>query len=155
MESKEEVYETETHILSLVGSGNIRFCDDYPHKVTIDGIDYPSVRHAVLSLKTENYQIRKQIASCTLPADLKNIERSIVRLAPRWNKDFIIKSLERFTFQRFKNDPDLKQSLVSTYPKKIENGLYKGLHRFDIDEVCDETNTYGIILMGIRANLMP
>lgn len=147
--SVQNKYITKTEILSFAGAGLFCLCDDYRCDIKVGPHMYPSVRHAVLSLKTKDVSIQAQIRETMLAADLKTLERRIEPM-PFWDTSFVIRALEDFTLVKFQQYPEYNAVLKATRPKVLINGLIDGQRRFDIDEVNNESNIYGTILMKIR-----
>lgn len=149
--STQNPYVSDTHIYSFAGAGLFCLCDDYRCDIQVGPHMYPSVRHAVLSLKTRDVTIQAQIRETLLPADLKALEQRIEPL-PFWDKSFVIEALESFSFQKFERYPEHRTVLIRTRPKELVHGLMieQNQKRFDIDEINDESNVYGQILMRIR-----
>lgn len=153
---KEEIanpYETRTHILSFAGSGNICFCDDYRCPIRLYNIVYPSVRHAVLSWKTDDLDIKKIISETTLPANLKDVETSIRTTSSVWKWGFIKEYFENYTFKKFNTHPEFAKKLLLTGTKKLLGGLMPGQANFMIDELQGTQNYEGLVLMKVREHL--
>lgn len=157
MEETINKYVTDTQILSFAGSGNIFLCDDYALKLQViihdERIVIPSIRHGVLWWKTEDKLLKEKILRTLLPADLKDLEQQI-SAAYYWDKEFVIDAITKFTYVKFLVYPDLRNKFTATYPKKLKNGLMEGQRRLDIDEINDEENTYGNILMEVREKFL-
>ncbi len=152
MDTEKGIYETDTQILSLAGSGNICLCDDYRYFIEINYIIYPSIRHAVLSWKTTDVELKNKISMTLLPADLKTLEQSIPVTYHLWSKNFILSLYNKYTFQKFNDSsaPLFAEVLLATNHKEIIAGLMKGQALFTIDEIADVHNYEGALLMTAR-----
>ncbi len=149
-------YETAERISNFLLSGHLYLYDN--HQLTIplivEGIAYPSVRHAVIGQKALSIGEKVRIATTALPADLKDYERA---LSPPqyWDEQYVLNCLYLFTMVKFRRHPDLRKSLVATYPKELFNGFWKGEGRYDIlHTIPVEQNYYGTILMEVRKQLL-
>lgn len=146
-------YVTETHILSFSGSGHHFLCDDYACQLQIGDVLFPSVRNAILSYKTKDVAIKKKVAVTTIPADLKDLERSMPTPS-YWTKHFILGMLRVYTYKKFKQNPELGKRLLATHPKKLVDALEDGLQRFQIDEIKEVyALEHGKIVMQIREKI--
>ena len=123
--------------------------DDYPHPISVGGITYPSVRHAVLSFKTMVVKIKKEIAQTTLPSDLKDYELEMP--APRWwKKEFILGLGKILTLRKFKENPHLAEKLQATGETYLNDLPYSGQGDYGIKELTEVYNYRGNILMDVR-----
>ncbi len=151
-----EKYCTETHILSLAGAFLFCLCDDYPCDIPVGTELYPSVRHAVLSYKTDDLQIKARIKNARTPADLRAIEQTIPP-GSRWNAFLAEKLLEHFSLIKFNRYPECAAVLKGTHPKKILNGTLEGVTIDNgIEELKDTArwSPHGKVLMDIRKMLL-
>ncbi len=121
----------------FVGENSICFYDDYPEPLMVQGIQYPSIRHAVLSLKTESPEIKRKIASTLFASDLKELSDTIPD-PPYWNVTFVMEWLELFTYRKFIENPDLEQRLLDTHDRTL------------LKVVLSEANNYLIYPPGLE-----
>lgn len=145
-----KIYETETEIISFVGSGRYCLCDDYKHNIRLYNIVYPSVRHAVLSWKTDDLSIRKSISEAYLPANLKEVENSITETSNMWKIGNIKSFFESYTFKKFNDVPEFAEILLSTGNKNLLGQIPEGLENFFINELQTEKQFEGLVLMKVR-----
>lgn len=149
------IYENEGQILSFLHTGNVCFYDSYSTKgfeIEIDGIKYPSVRHAVLSFKTRAKEVRRKIAEIQFPSDLKEYEMSIT--PPRWwHPRFVLEIMESITLRKFEENPEFAQKLEATGDKELLDNRDKSEGKYDIQEVAWMVNYLGVILMKVRNTL--
>jgi predicted NAD-dependent protein-ADP-ribosyltransferase YbiA (DUF1768 family) len=126
------------------------FCllDDYiGGKACISaGIEFRSVRHAVLSHKTFDRRIKQILSSTILPADLKDLE-SLIPKPEYWNKDYILKKMHLWTLYKFKANPDFGVLLKNTGKLELIDNLH---NNYGIAELKDLPNYRGKILMDVR-----
>ncbi|MCC7436321.1 hypothetical protein IT402_00375 [Candidatus Nomurabacteria bacterium] len=153
MDIKNSTYENVNEIYSFAGSGNLCFCDDYKYNKRLYNIVYPSVRHTVLSWKTDDLDIKKRISETLLPANLKELENSIRLTSSLWKWGFIKNFFEEYTLKKFSENPEFAKKLLATYPKKIIGGLLPGQANFMINELQDIPGYEGKVLMQVRDNL--
>ncbi len=130
------------------------FYDDYNNdfSITVEGISYPSVRNALLSLKTESEEIKKEISKIKLPSDLKDYE--LLMPTPKyWSKTYVLVLMEALTLRKFKERKDFRDKLEATGDVYLNDEPMPGQGRFDIEEVLDEPNYRGKMLMRVRDKL--
>ncbi|MEK7228076.1 MAG: hypothetical protein AAB681_01825 [Patescibacteria group bacterium] len=155
METENKIYEDINEISSFLNTGNICFYDSYitqGFSVEIDGIKYPSVRHAVLSYKTESVEERGRIAAMIFPSDLKEYEMLLP--APKyWKTDFVLKTFEEVTFRKFMENPVFAEKLDATGNKYLMDKRDKSVGEYDIAELIKIENYDGIVLMRTREKL--
>ncbi len=143
MKSSNEVLEDDT--LSLTEINMVCLNDNYIHPVIFEEITYPSLRHVLVSLKTEDPNLKLKISKTMFPADLKELEQSIPTPF-YWDKEYIINFLSKLTSKKFRESTKLRNILILTDPKILrpKNSPYQ------IEEIKDED--YGLILMEERKN---
>jgi predicted NAD-dependent protein-ADP-ribosyltransferase YbiA (DUF1768 family) len=126
--------------------------DDYPCPISVGEAIYPSVRHAVISWKTDDTEIKKQIEETGLSADLKDLENSIVDVSPNWNINNIMRKFEEYTLKKFTENPDLGDKLISTN-EILKDEPIPGVSSLLINELNSINNYRGIVLMLVRDRL--
>lgn len=133
-----------------------RFLSNFwPVVVNYDQAEYPSVEHAYVAGKTADLELRKEIASCETPGKAKMLGRTLeIRTDLHWDsyKFSHMSCLVSQKFDRTKN-PELREMLVSTYPKDLVEGNYHGDEYWGVNLKKDNRpgkNNLGKILMAIR-----
>jgi hypothetical protein len=122
--------------------------DDLGYKTL--GLCFPSVRHIVLSYKTKDPKIKKQISQTKLPADLKDFELSI-ETPDYWTPEYIYQKMYSWTLYKFEKNKVLGEKLKAINPKDLKENLEK---RYDIEELQKIVPDYRIaILTKVRERL--
>lgn len=140
-------------IISFANSGKICLCDDYPYPMRLYSTVYPSVRHAVLSWKTDDISTKILISRTLLPADLKDLENSIKKVGSIWKLGQIKSFFESYTFKKFNSVNEYAQKLLSTDPLYLFDGRMKDEADLRINELQKIDNFNGVTLMKIRESL--
>lgn len=83
----------------------------YPAVIEVDGISYPTVEHAFVAMKTQDKNIRKQIADLRTPAEAKKFGKTI-DLRTDWN-DVRVAVMRNLLIKKFSN-PNLRSRLKNT-----------------------------------------
>jgi ribA/ribD-fused uncharacterized protein len=121
-------------------------------KVTLDGVEYPSVEHAYSAAKSLDPLVRKEILSCQTPGKAKQYwKKTSNKVREDWN-DVRLGIMEDLVRQKFTNDASLAQKLLATENEELVEinswgDVYWG--------VCNGKgeNHLGKILMKIREEL--
>lgn len=138
----------EKTLLSYGVENACYLCDDYiDFTITLYGITYPSVRHAVLSLKTNDQKLKLEISKTLLPFDLKDLEKRITR-SECWTKEFAQEAREELTFVKFESRPDFVTLLCATRNIVLTYTPFDGEGVTQIEELI--TEDYGLTLMRVR-----
>ncbi len=142
----------ENKVIVFPGNDSIliSLCDDYPFKIEVGGVIFPSVRHAVLEGKTRSLEIKQLIARTTFSSDLFELSNEIIA-RPKWSKDFAIKSLEKFSMIRFNTDEKARKILLETEPNGFVYQSKQGCSLYQIQELI---GCYEKILKRVRENLL-
>lgn len=139
----------EKNIISFPKEGNIWLCSEYKSPLEHEGLVYPSVRHAILSCKTDDIEAKKKIIDTLLPADLKDLERKITPVK-KWSVLYVRSLLSFFTLLKFQRHLDLRKKLIETGAKKLLHELRGDQANFEINEISVAANDTGDILMITR-----
>ena len=122
--------------------------------VVLDGVVYPTVEHAYQAAKTLNPEERAYILTVHSPIGAKEAGRKVTL---RENWDMIrVNVMYNLVLQKFQRHPDLKELLLSTDGKEIQEGNNWGDSFWG---VCPPKsglgmNTLGRILMDIRDEML-
>ena len=128
-----------------------RFLSNFwPSTVTFEGIEYTSVEHAYVAAKTTNLQLRKQIAACKIPAEVKKLGRKL-KLRPNWD-DVKISVMRELVREKFTRHPDLRRLLKDTGDAELIEGNWWGDTFWGRYNGVGQ-NWLGKILMEIRDEL--
>lgn len=131
-------------------TGEFRFLSNfYPAKVKLDGESYPSVEHAYQAAKTLDKKDRKKIA--TLKASGAKSYGRKVKMRPDWEK-VKLGIMEDLVFQKFSNEPTMREMLVITDPLELVEGNDWNDTFWGVCNGKGE-NHLGKILMRVRARL--
>jgi N-glycosidase YbiA len=129
--------------------GPYRYLSNFhPVQMTVEGIKYPSLENAYMAHKTEDIEIRKQIAELT-PNEAKKAGR-ILRLRPNWDKikfDIMLMLLKK----KFSTDP-MRSALLSTGDKYLEETNWWGDKIWGVSNGVGDNNL-GKLLMVVRSEL--
>jgi ribA/ribD-fused uncharacterized protein len=127
--------------------GQYRFLSNfYPSEITINEITYPTVEHYFQAMKTENIEIRKEIAKATTPGIAKRMGRKLL-LRKDW-ENIKIGTMLQGLLAKFK-DPNLNKRLLATFPETLIKRNTRGDKYWG---VCDGEglNLLGSLLMLTR-----
>ncbi len=128
--------------------------DDYSSDffIEVKGIRYPSVRHAVLSFKTADENVKKELSTILLPSDLKDYELAMP--TPQyWSRDYVLRLMKVLTLKKFKERNDFWKVLEATGEVVLEDIRFTDEKVLDIEEVATLPNYRGKILMQVREKL--
>lgn len=93
----------------------------YRSPMTVDGIEYPTLSHALQATKTDDPDVKREIAQQAHPKQAKRIGRAVVNLNyPLWLKAEAEITAALLTI-KFK-EPTLKAKLLATGNSKIVSG---------------------------------
>lgn len=143
---------TEKTNFNVFGIPNAFFLlDDYltEKPCIIHDVQYPSVRHVVLSHKVATKVEKIKIAETELPADLKDFEISISK-PERWTVEYILKKLYYWSLYKFKKNTDLGIALKNTGDIELVDNLK---NFYGIEELQEIKNYRGKILMAVRKRI--
>lgn len=123
----------------------------YPCEVEFDGIIYNSSEAAYMASKTLDKNLRAQFS--TLKAKEAKILGSTIELRPNWD-NLKYSFMQNIVLNKFKRNPQLKEKLLNTGSKYLEEALWWG----DVYWGFDITKDYGLnrlgeILMNVREYL--
>lgn len=121
--------------------------------ITINNIVYPSVRQALVSLKTSDVALQVKISKTTLPADLKDIELSITS-PPYWTRKYILKKHYELTLTKFLQNKGLKQRLLETPERTFKNAPPFKDNYYAIEEIKDDTSYQQRTLQKVQRVLL-
>jgi hypothetical protein len=114
-------------------------------------ISFPSVRHVVLSSKTNDPQIKKKIAETKLPADLKDLELSI-QTPDYWTAEYIYQKMFYWTLYKFKKNKEFGEKLKAIDPSSLQE---TAKHHYGIKELVDNFPNYRVeILIEVRKKIL-
>lgn len=131
--------------------GEYRFLSNfYVCNVELDGIIYPSSEHAFMAEKTEDVEVKKQIAALETPGEAKWFGQT-VKLRPKWDEIRVV-AMYRVNWAKYAQNSELAKALLATEPKYLEetndwNDTFWG--------VCNGKgkNKLGKVLMRVRGGL--
>lgn len=119
-------------------------------KIIFDGIEYNSSEGAYMAQKTLDLELRQQIAA--LPAfEAKKLGRKI-KLRDGWD-DMKYNVMYDVLWAKFTQNPDLKEKLLETGDKYLEETLWWKDTYWGVDHKLGGQNNLGKILMDIREKL--
>lgn len=139
----------EKIVSSFLSQGNVCFYDDYQCPIEFQGIVYPSVRHAVLSLKTDAVAVKRQIAGKLLPLTLQEFDATLP-VPAYWTEEFILEWLRKLTYRKFTENTVLKKKLCETGEDEIVDVPEKELDDYGLISNEKHENYLGKILMEVR-----
>lgn len=121
--------------------------------VYLEGFLYRSVEHAYVAAKTEDIELRKQIAVCSSPGLVKKMGRSLT-LRRDWDSIRIpvMRGLIRQKFSPFDHH-DLAMKLIETFPHELVEGNWWGDKFWGVCKGEGENNL-GKLLMNRRSKLL-
>ncbi len=143
----------ENKIVTFPSAGYLWLCDDYNYSIRLYNVVYPSVRHAVLSWKTDDLSLKEEISKTILPADLKDLVNSIRKVSTMWKHGFIRGFFEEYTLKKFLED-SLKKRLLATNPMPFKKVLMSGQADLSIDELREIEGFEEQVLMKTREILL-
>lgn len=125
----------------------------YPAPFVWDSILWKDSETAYQAAKSDNWDIRKEFSDTILtPSDAKRFGKTL-QLRSDWDRVKVQIMLE-IVDEKFQQNPMLKQKLIDTWPRKLEEGNY---WRDIFWGICPAgsgigKNMLGIILMVLRDN---
>lgn len=127
----------------------------YPAFVESDGISYPTVEHAFVAMKTQDKNIRKQIADLRTPAEAKKFGRTL-ELRQGWN-EMKVSVMRELLFKKFSN-PNLRSRLKNTEGFELIEGNFWhdnfwGACSCDKCKQIEKQNMLGKLLMEVRKEI--
>lgn len=125
----------------------------YRAPITVQGLVYPTVLHALLAARTTDLAVRKQIAGVDAAADAARIGMTVT-LRADWST---IAEPTMLFLQRakFKTHPALGTRLLDTGEAELVNASRRGDERWGVDyETGRGQNLLGRILMNVRGELL-
>jgi N-glycosidase YbiA len=131
-------FEKEYRFLS-----NFWECD-----IMFEGILYPSAEHAYQAAKTTDVSLKKVIANLPSPARAKKMGQEI-HLRAGWNRIKIL-YMRRIVEEKFYQNKDLYERLISTRPAKLIEGNTWGDRFWGESPLGNGRNELGKILMSVR-----
>ena len=101
--------------------GKYRFLSNfYPSPIIIKGITYPTTEHYYQTMKTTDFELRKEIIYASTPGNAKRMGRR-VPLRDNWETLKIIIMLQAL-ITKFTTHSELRKKLLETYPQKLIEG---------------------------------
>jgi len=132
-----------------------RFLSNFwPAEVEYEGITFPTVEHAYQAAKFEKQDIREAILQIASPGQAKRASRCWPdKIRPDW-EDMKLTVMEDLVRQKFSNNPTLKESLMSTGKRILQEGnRWKDVF-WGVDiKTGVGSNRLGKIIMKIRKEL--
>ena len=132
--------------------GKYRWLSNFaPINIRLGNLNYASVEHAYMSMKSADIEWKKKCASTSSPGQIKRLSKTIT-LCEDWDsiRLSVMESLVRIKF----NDPDYKAKLLATGNQNIQEGNYWNDKFFGISlKTGDGENHLGRIIMKIRDEL--
>jgi hypothetical protein len=121
----------------------------YSSPILYEGILYPTVEHAYQAQKTADVEVRKQMANCKTPKEVKAMGYKVAMIED-WdnNKLWIMHELLKLKFA----DETLKNMLLATGDEELVEGNTWGDTYWGICKGIGENNL-GKLLMAIRSTL--
>ncbi len=119
-------------------------------KVTLDGMEYPTVEHAYMAAKTLNPLERLMIQRCASPVDAKRAGRK-VKLRADWDK-VKLAVMENLLRQKF-SIPSYQMKLKSTGDLHLQEDNTWGDRFWGVCNGVGQ-NHLGKLLMKIRSELV-
>lgn len=122
----------------------------YPATFECDGIIWKDSETAYQAAKSDDWNIRKEFSSQLTPGAAKR-NGKLLTLRADWD-EVKVKIMLEIVYEKFQQNLDLKQKLIATWPRKLEEGNY---WRDTFWGVCPAgsgigKNMLGIILMDLR-----
>jgi ribA/ribD-fused uncharacterized protein len=134
--------------------GPFRFLSNFyilDNGVFMEDLFYPSVEHAYQAAKWP-YNMRNQFVSFS-PSHAKKMGAEAPKFnAKKWNK-MKVSLMSGLCYQKFKNNPKLKDMLLMTEDAKLEERNNWGDVFWGTNPTGEGENQLGKILMDVRHNL--
>jgi ribA/ribD-fused uncharacterized protein len=121
--------------------------NDHSVKIIVAGMEYPSVEHAFQAAKTDDVDVKKQIANSSA-REAKSIGRTVV-IPLSWDERRLA-VMEALIRQKFFSDDTLRDKLVETGEEVLEM-VRRGDGFWGVDQDGVGENNLGKILMKVRA----
>ena len=123
---------------------------DYPTKIIYNGFEFNNAETAFIASKCDNIKQQKKLSRLNAVSARK--KKSSIPDNPVWEKK---KDRELFNILKIKfSDPELKQKLIDTFPKKLMNNVSYNDPVYGI-YLGKGSNKLGKYLMKLREELMP
>jgi ribA/ribD-fused uncharacterized protein len=133
-------------------TGEYRFLSNFwTAQVYFDGLCYPTVEHAYQAAKTLNLDQRDVIRQQITPGNAKKLG-AVVDMRSDWD-DVKIDIMYELNKQKFFRDPDLRNALLQTSGRYIEETNHWGETFWGVCNGVGQNNL-GKILMKIREELI-
>lgn len=141
--------ENET-ILEFQGEN--RFLSNFwPVEVEYGGHVWPTAEHAYVFAKLGRDDLKDEILACTTPAKVKRLGREYP-VRSGWGK-LRVGAMSRILEAKFAN-PELRQKLLDTHPRELEEGNSWGDDFWGVDKWTREgKNMLGKLLMRVRDDI--
>lgn len=125
----------------------------FPSPFSYDGCLWPTVEHAYQAMKTLDRDQQEKIRMMEKPGQTKKAGRHVT-LRDDWEK-IKIDVMRRLVFEKFSQNPDLKDKLIATFPNVLEEGNSWHDRTWGISPAGSGKgkNYLGRILMQIRGRL--
>lgn len=126
----------------------------YPCSVAYQGITFPSSEHAYVAAKTDDFELRYEIAKLETPGKAKKFGREL-KLKDGWDlqKLAIMRTILENKFDMFRSDHDLSSRLASTKPHILIEGNSWGDKYWGQSPLGVGRNELGKLLMLIRDDI--
>lgn len=122
----------------------------YPAVVWLDETCYPTVEHAYQAAKTVNAEEREVIRTSSSPAIAKKLGRYLT-VRPDW-EDIKLEIMADLIWQKFSNNPDLGNRLMTTGKIELVEGNWWGDTYWGVCKGVGN-NHLGKLLMAVRDQL--
>ena len=131
-----------------------RWCSNFwPARVTLDGVEYPTVEHAYQAAKTLNKALRKEFLECPSPGAAKKKSKWITARDRRPDWDRIkVDVMRDLVLQKFTRHEHLKKALLLTGQAALVEGNWHG-DRFWGQVEGEGCNYMGMLLMQTRLQI--
>jgi ribA/ribD-fused uncharacterized protein len=128
-------------------------------RVTLDGVEFPSVEHAYQAGKILSPEVRERIRALPTAAEAKRFSKKVgkvISYRPAWSETFRINLMRFLQWQKF-SDPALRQRLLATGDAMLVEGNTWHDCTFGCCR-CSKCggrglNWLGVLLMEIRGEL--
>jgi ribA/ribD-fused uncharacterized protein len=137
--------------------GDYHFLSNFaPARVSLDGMQFPTVEHAYQAAKTEEAQERQRILEASTPDLARKMGRKLTQ-RPDW-PEMKVKVMQDLVTQKFDNQPDLVKLLLATGDAELVEGntwhdnFWGDCRCPQCAEIAGQ-NRLGRILMEVRERL--
>lgn len=141
----------DSHMKKQITSftGEYRFLSNfYPSPIKAEEITFPTAEHYYQAMKCKSVDDFKRIALCATPGQAKRLGQKVV-LKKNWN-DIRVHIMRRVLEEKFSQNPDLCQMLLSTKGHELIEGNTWGDTFFGQCPIGTGLNHLGILLMELR-----